>query len=406
MKVLVINSGSSSVKIKLFDMDNERVLASGGVERIGEDRSLISHTVAGTQGEHEVKRKEALVDDHHEALQRLSALLLDSRSGVIKDEGEIAGVGHRVVHGGASLQETTPIDDTVMAAIEANVPLAPLHNPANLEGVKVAMDLFPEVPQVAVFDTAFHQTMPPRAFLYAIPYDLYATHGIRRYGFQGTSHVYVAETGAAYLGRRLKEMNLITLHLGNGASMAAIRHGICVDTTMGLTPLEGLVMGTRSGDVDPALHFFLADHLGFSADEVQRLLNHESGLKGFCGTNDMREVLAQVEQGDERARLALDVYTYRIRKYIGAYFAVLEKVDAVIFTAGIGEHAPVVRELCCRGLQGLGIEIDKKRNEAQERGVREISLAAAAVPVLVVPTNEALRIARETRRVLQLTSRP
>ncbi|MBW1901382.1 MAG: acetate/propionate family kinase, partial [Deltaproteobacteria bacterium] len=268
-------------------------------------------------------------------------------------------------------------------------------------GIEVARSIFPDAPHVAVFDTAFHQTIPAKAFLYALPYVLYRKNGVRRYGFHGTSHAYVAERSAEYLGQPLSDLDIITIHLGNGASMAALKNGKCVDTTMGMTPLEGLVMGTRTGDVDPAIPFFLAGHLKMSLDEIDELLNKESGLKGICGTNDMREVLEKRETGDERAEIALDIYAYRIKKYIGAYFAVLGGLHGLIFTGGIGENAPVVRELCCRGLGRLGIEIDEGKNNAAGKGVREINSPDRGVKILVVPTNEELKIAQETKMVIE-----
>jgi acetate kinase len=320
---------------------------------------------------------------------------------VIRDKTEISAIGHRVVHGGETFHSPTIIDEKVIAAIKENMRLAPLHNPPNLMGIEVARSIFPDSPQVAVFDTAFHQTIPMKAFLYAIPYKLYEKNGIRRYGFHGTSHAYVAERAAAYLGRPLSELNLITVHLGNGASMAALKNGKCMDTTMGMTPLEGLVMGTRSGDVDPALPFFLADHLGMSLKDIDGLLNKDSGLKGMCGTNDMREVMEKKDAGDVRAKIALEVYTYRIKKYIGAYFAALESLDALIFTAGIGENSPYIRELCCSGLQKLGIEIDPEKNRNTGEGMREISTPGSEIKILVVPTNEELKIAQETKKVIE-----
>ena len=293
------------------------------------------------------------------------------------------------------------IDETVIAEILKNAPLAPLHNPPNLTGIRVAQAIFPEAPQVAVFDTAFHQTLPRYAYIYALPYDLYEKHRVRRYGFHGTSHAYVAERAAEYLNRPLCELNLITLHLGNGASMAAIQNGRCVDTSMGLTPLEGLVMGTRSGDMDPAIPFFLANHLNLSLNDIDQILNKESGLKGICGANDMRVVLDRAAKGDDLAGLALEVYTYRIKKYIGAYAAVLGRLDALIFTGGIGENAPAVRELCCKDLTCLNIEIDPDKNHQPNDGPRQISPSHAGVKVLVVPTNEELKIARETLKVVK-----
>ncbi len=401
MKILVINTGSSSIKYELFDMDNHRAVASGMAEKIGEDMSLFTHKRILPGGESVEKREEAVIADHHAGMERIVDQLVDPQHGAIKDKSEISAVGHRVVHGGETFHSTAIIDQQVIAAIRENIPLAPLHNPSNLMGIEVARSVFPDAPQVAVFDTAFHQTIPMRAFLYAIPFEMYREYRIRRYGFHGTSHAYVAEKAAEYMGQSLAELNLITIHLGNGASMAAIKGGKCVDTTMGMTPLAGLVMGTRSGDVDPAILFFMADHLGMSLSDIDHLLNKDSGLKGICGTNDMREVLRKKEAGDDRARIALEVYTYRIKKYIGAYGAVLEELDGVVFTAGIGENAPYVRERSCRGLKGLGIEIDRERNSLPGNGIREISSPASKVKVLVIPTDEELKIARETKRVIE-----
>jgi acetate kinase len=306
-----------------------------------------------------------------------------------------------VVHGGETFRAPTIIDEEVIAAIKENIPLAPLHNPPNLVGIEVARNIFPEAPQVAVFDTAFHQTIPMESFLYAIPFELYEKHRIRRYGFHGTSHVYVAEKAAEFMGHPLNDLNLITIHLGNGASMAAIKKGRSVDTTMGMTPLAGLVMGTRSGDVDPALPFFLAEHLGISVKQIDDLLNKQSGLKGICGSNDMREVIEKKDAGDVKAKLALDIYIYRIKKYIGAYFAVLGRLDAIVFTAGVGENSPFIRERCCQDLHKLGIEIDLQRNNQTQEGIREISPPGSQVKVLVVPTDEELEIAEETKGVLE-----
>ncbi|MFH1625375.1 MAG: acetate kinase [Pseudomonadota bacterium] len=401
MKVLVINTGSSSIKYQLFDMGDQKVLASGLLEKIGETSSILTHkVVAGKGGDFRITR-EGTVADHREGLNQVVDLLVDAEYGVIRDKSEIAAVGHRVVHGGETFQSSTIIDERVVAAIKENSSLAPLHNCPNLTGIDVARLLFPNSPQVAVFDTAFHQTIPPKAFLYALPYDLYKKDKVRRYGFHGTSHSYVAEEAADYLGRSLSELNLITIHLGNGASMAALKNGRCVDTTMGLTPLEGLVMGTRCGDVDPALPFFLADHLKMSLEEIHTLMNKDSGLKGICGTNDMREVIEKKNAGDDRARTAVDVYCYRIRKYVGAYFAVLESIDGLVFTGGIGENAPDIRELSCQGLSKLGIEIDSKKNNEPGKEIREINSFGSEVKILIVPTNEELKIAQETKKVIE-----
>ncbi len=401
MKILVINTGSSSIKYELFDMPDESVLASGVAERIGEDGGLLTHRRFRPHGPASPLIFDGALPNHLEGLNRIVALLTHPEHGVVMDKSEIAAVGHRVVHGGEHFHSTTAVDASVIEAIRENIPLAPLHNPANLLGIEVSQSIFPHALQVAVFDTAFHQTIPLKAFLYAIPFDLYQNHRVRKYGFHGTSHAYVAERAAHYLNRPLAELALITIHLGNGASMAAIKGGQCIDTSMGMTPLAGLVMGTRSGDVDPAIPFFLADHLGMSLDAIDRLLNQESGLKGICGHNDMREVIEKMEAGDERAKIAIDLYSYRIKKYIGAYFAALERLDAVVFTAGIGENAPFIREQCCNGLTGLGIKIDTERNQATTKGTREISRAGSDVMVLVIPTNEELRIAQETLRVVE-----
>jgi acetate kinase len=402
MKILVINTGSSSIKYQLFHMKNQAILASGKVEKIGEEESLMAHEHCSKDGGI-FKIKETLrIADHREGFHRIVELLFHQKDGIIEDKSEITAVGHRVVHGGEAFQGTRIVDEDVIAAIKESIPLAPLHNPSNLLGIEIARTVFPEAPQVAVFDTAFHQTIPEKGFLYAIPYEWYEKHRIRRYGFHGTSHAYVSEKAAQYLGKALRELNLITIHLGNGASMAAIKEGRSIDTSMGMTPLAGLVMGTRSGDVDPALPFFLSDNLGMTSQEIDQLLNHESGLKGLCGTNDMREVIAQSESGNERAQLALDIYTYRIKKYIGAYFAVLERLDAIVFTAGIGENSPMIRAACCRGLERLGIQIDPERNEMPGNGVLVISGAKSAITVLVISTNEELRIAQETKEALEL----
>ncbi|MFC1866830.1 acetate/propionate family kinase [Thermodesulfobacteriota bacterium] len=397
MKILVINTGSSSIKYQLFDMDKQTVLAHGLVERIGETKGSLTHEVASGPK----KVWEGVLKDHHYGFKRMVDLLLDEEHGIICDKSEISAVGHRVVHGGETFQSPTIIDAKVMEAIRENIPLAPLHNPPNLTGIEVALAIFPDATQVAVFDTAFHQTIPPRAYIYALPYELYRKEKVRRYGFHGTSHSFVAGRCADYLERPLPDLDLITIHLGNGASIAALKNGQCVDTTMGMTPLEGLVMGTRSGDIDPALPFFLADHLKMTLSEIDDLLNNESGLKGICGTNDMREVLKKEEAGDERSRIAIEVYTYRIKKYIGAYFAALGRLDAIVFTGGIGENASKVRELCCKGLNSLRIAIDPNKNISNAKGIRKISPSGSGVKVLVIPTNEELKIALETKRVVE-----
>ena len=401
MKILVINTGSSSIKYELFDMTHGKVIASGQVEKIGEETSRLSHQKVLGHNDIMTHVKDERIDNHHEGLLQVVDLLMDPEHGVIQDKSEITAVGHRVVHGGETFHSPTIIDEKVIAAIKANIPLAPLHNPPNLEGIEVARKIFKDSPQVAVFDTAFHQTLPMRAFLFAIPYALYEKKRVRRYGFHGTSHAYVAESAAKHLNRPLEELNLITIHLGNGASMAAVKKGKCIDTSMGMTPLAGLVMGTRSGDVDPAIPFFLADHLGMSLKEIDNLLNKESGLRGICGTNDMREVIKKSKAGDPRAETALDLYTYRIKQYIGAYYAALGSLDGIVFTAGIGENSPEIREQCCDELNTLGIIVDLDKNRGDAKGIREINTPESDVKVLVIPTNEELKIALETQKVIE-----
>ena len=396
MRILVLNSGSSSIKYQLFDMRDHRVLAGGVAERIGDDGSRLVHRErAGTE---HVDSDPPIVD-HGDAIARIGMILRES--GLVSDAEGLSGIGHRVVHGGEAFCEPTRIDDRVVSVIRDLSSLAPLHNPANLRGIEVALKRLPDVPQVAVFDTAFHQAIPPHAFHYAIPREWYEENRVRRYGFHGTSVAYVARQAATFLGRPLQELNLIVLHLGNGASATAIEAGRSVDTSMGLTPLEGLVMGTRSGDLDPAVIFHLARQTGQSLDELDNALSGGSGLQGLCGVGDMRDVLDREKAGDERAALAVDVYAYRIRKYLGAYTAVLGRVDAIVFTAGVGENAPEIRERVCKGLGGLGFEIDSERNRARDLGMRAIHVESSPVRVLVVPTNEELEIAEQTMRCIQ-----
>ncbi|MGW7355963.1 acetate kinase [Streptomyces sp. NPDC054802] len=392
-RVLVLNSGSSSVKYQLLDMRDSSRLAVGLVERIGEATSRLVHTPPESAGS---GRRERLgpVADHEAALKAVAdELALD---GLSLDSPELAAVGHRVVHGGLRFSAPTVVTDEVLAEIERLIPVAPLHNPANVTGIRTARALRPDLPQVAVFDTAFHTTMPEAAARYAIDVETADAHRIRRYGFHGTSHAYVSRATASLLGRDPSEVNVIVLHLGNGASASAVAGGRCVDTSMGLTPLEGLVMGTRSGDIDPAVTFHLERVAGMSTDEIDALLNKKSGLVGLCGDNDMREIHRRMEQGDERAGLAFDIYVHRLKKYIGAYFAVLGRVDAVAFTAGVGENSAPVREAAITGLQGLGLALDTARNAVAPGEARLISPVGARVAVAVVPTDEELEIARQT----------
>jgi acetate kinase len=392
-RVLVLNSGSSSLKYQLLDMESGVRLAAGLVERIGEETSRLKHTPL-TGGGGEAREVNGPIADHDAALKAVAAEL--ARDGMGLDSSELAAIGHRVVHGGMFFTEPTVIDDAVLAEIERLIPVAPLHNPANLTGVRTAMALRPDLPQVAVFDTAFHTTMPESAARYAIDVKTADEHRIRRYGFHGTSHAYVSRKAAELLGKAPEEVNVIVLHLGNGASASAVRGGRCVDTSMGLTPLEGLVMGTRSGDVDPAVIFHLMRVGNMSADEIDVLLNQKSGLVGLCGDNDMREIRRRIDEGDEEARLAFDIYIHRLKKYIGAYYAVLGRVDAVVFTAGVGENAAPVREAAVAGLEELGLAVDGELNSVRSDEPRLISPEYARVAVAVVPTDEELEIARQT----------
>lgn len=394
MKILVINSGSSSLKYELFEMRQRTSLARGLLERIGEPGSRLLHHGRDLAGRADELVREQPVADHRAALRLVQTVLHETRA--IADSAELYGIGHRVVHGGEAFQQPTLIDDQVLEAIRRQIPLAPLHNPANLLGIEVALAEYADVPQVAVFDTAFHHTLPPHAWHYALPSELYQRYSIRRYGFHGTSHQYVSGRAAELLGRPLSELNLIVLHLGNGASATAVRGGASVDTSMGFTPLEGLMMGTRCGDLDPAVIFFLTRDAGLSIDQIDALLNKDSGLRGVCGANDMREVLRRAAAGDPRAQLAVEMYCYRVKKYLGAYTAALGRVDAIVFTAGIGENSAEVRAGSCRDLDGLGIALDPVRNASSNSGPRAIHSDGSRVQVLVVPTDEELEIAAQT----------
>ncbi|MGY6025865.1 acetate kinase [Streptomyces spinosirectus] len=390
-RVLVLNSGSSSVKYQLLDMREGSRLAAGLVERIGEQTSRLKHTCL-TSGD--TRERSGPVADHDAALKAVAEEL--DRDGLGLDSPDLAAIGHRVVHGGMFFTEPTVIDDEVLTEIERLIPVAPLHNPANLTGIRTARALRPDLPQVAVFDTAFHTTMPESAARYAVDPKVADRYRIRRYGFHGTSHAYVSRETARLLGRDPSEVNVIVLHLGNGASASAVEKGRCVDTSMGLTPLEGLVMGTRSGDLDPAVIFHLARVGGMSMDEIDTLLNKRSGLFGLCGDNDMREIRRRIDEGDEEAQLAFDIYIHRLKKYIGAYYAVLGRVDAIAFTAGVGENASPVREAAVAGLEDLGLAVDGELNTVRSDEPRLISPAHARVAVAVVPTDEELEIATQT----------
>ena len=401
MKIFVINSGSSSLKYQLLDMETGAVMTTGLVERIGDAMGKLSQkNWPGEEKQAEVER-EMPFPDHRAAMHTVVDLVTGTDTGVIASAAEIDAIGHRVVQGGETLFKSTLIDDDVVSKIRDNCPLSPLHNPANLVGIEVARELFAGVPQVAVFDTEFHQTMPAEAFMYPIPYELYDELKIRRYGFHGTSHRYVAQQAAAMLGKAEDEVNLVTLHLGNGCSMAAVRKGKCIDTSMGLTPLAGVMMGTRSGDIDPAILPFLMKEKGLTMDQVDSILNKQSGLKGICGMNDMRDIHAAAEKGDKKAALAVDMFVYRIKKYIGAYYAVTGPLDALVFTAGIGENDEVVRARVCANLEHLGISIDPARNAGRKKVATAVQADGSKVAILVIPTNEELAIAKATLSVLK-----
>jgi len=403
VKILVINSGSSSIKYRLFDAETQQPLAAGIAERIGESAGRVRHQrlIGRAAGGEYIE--EGVLPSHSEALLKIVTLLQDAEWGAIEGVHEVGAVGHRVVHGGERFREPTIIDDEVCESIRSLSILAPLHNPANLSGIEVAIELFPGARQVAIFDTAFHQTMPPEAFRYAIPGSYYTEHGIRAYGFHGTSHLYVSEEAARYLGRTPEETNLITAHLGNGCSITAVRGGRSVDTSMGFSPLAGLIMGSRSGDIDPAVPFYMGTKLGMSFVDIDSLLNKESGLLGIAGSNDLRDLEARIAAGDEVARLAVEMYGYRIRKYLGAYLAALGRADAIVFTAGVGENSALVRETACRELQHLGIVLDLDRNRAGAQGpITEIQSDDSRIKLLIIRTDEELEIARQVSALLRV----
>ena len=389
MKVLVINSGSSSIKYQLFDMPEERVIAKGLLEKIGEEVSFFSQKSA--KGTLELRKP---VRDHEEGIHFIIEMLADPQHGVIASVEEISSIGHRVVHGGEEFTASVLINDMVIERIKSYADLAPLHNPPNLMGITACKKSLPHAVQIACFDTAFHHGLPPKAYLYALPYALYKKFQIRRYGFHGTSHLYVSKRCAKLIGKPKEELNIITCHLGNGCSMAAVEKGLSVDTSMGFTPLEGLVMGTRSGDIDPAIVFYLIDK-GYSAADLNKLLNKQSGLLGVSEiSNDMRNLIEAMNKGEQRAKVAVEIFCYRVKKYIGSYLAVLGKTDAIVFTGGIGENNALVRAESIAGLQSLGIEVDAARNEQAVRGFEgRISTDNSRTGVFVIPTNEELQIA-------------
>ncbi|HEX6915758.1 MAG TPA: acetate kinase [Chitinophagaceae bacterium] len=397
MNILVINTGSSSIKYQLFNMPGQQPLCSGLVERIGLENGVVTHKRFHENGEQELRR-EMRFADHEAGLTEIERLLTDAETGVISNPDDIEVVGHRVVHGGETFSATTIITGEVKEKIKELIPLAPLHNPANLTGIQVAEKIFNKAKQVGVFDTAFHQTMPPKAYRYAIPRALYTENGIRAYGFHGTSHKYVSEQAMKYLGNDAAK--LVTIHLGNGCSMTAVNAGKSVDTTMGFGPLSGLVMGTRSGDIDASIIFHLIEQLGYTARQVSELLNKQSGMAGLAGYSDMRDITAGMEQGNADAVLAAGIYCYRIKKYIGAYAAVLNGLDAIVFTAGVGENSAVIRNMVCSEMEYLGLYPDAEKNELRTTGIREINSPGSPVKILVIPTNEELEIANQCYALL------
>lgn len=396
MKILVLNCGSSSIKYALYDMDTTSVMTSGGAERVGLDGAFVK--VKLKNGE----KKQIMHDipEHTEGVKFIFSLLTDPEIGVIKSLDEIDAVGHRMVHGGEKFNKSVLLNDEVLKVFEECSDLAPLHNPANLKGVNAVSELMPGLPQVGVFDTAFHQTMPDYAYMYAIPYELYDKYAIRRYGFHGTSHRYVSKRVCDFLGIDYNSTKIITCHIGNGGSIAAVKNGKCVDTTMGLTPLEGVMMGTRSGDIDGGAVSFIQKKLGLDADGISNLLNKKSGMLGIAGKSDMREVDAAAAEGDKKAILGLKMYYYRIKKYIGAYAAAMDGTDIVVFTAGVGENQASMRSEVCKGMEWMGIKVDEEAN-LSARGIEKvISTPDSKVKVVVIPTDEELMIATDTMNLL------
>ncbi|GMQ30898.1 acetate kinase [Algoriphagus confluentis] len=392
MNIFVINSGSSSIKYQLISMPEAKVLCSGLVDRIGLEGSKVEHKSFLEQGELK-KVLEIPVPNHSVGLQNVAQLLTDKEVGVISDPSEVEVVGHRVVHGGEKFASTQVITPEIKAKIKSLFPLAPLHNPANYLGIEVAETIFPQARQIAVFDTAFHQSMPAVAFRMAIPNELYEKEGIRAYGFHGTSHKYVSETAMELLGK--KSSKLITIHLGNGCSMAAIQDGKCVDTSMGLGPMNGLIMGTRAGDIDQSVIFYLVNELGYTLDEVNTLLNKKSGMLGLTGYSDMRDIGKLYHQGQPEAILAYQLYAYRIKKYIGSFAAAMNGLDAIVFTGGVGENDQLTRTLVCEKMDFMGIKLDSEKNKLPNFGPRAIQSETSAVQILVIPTNEELEIAKQ-----------
>jgi acetate kinase len=396
MKILVVNAGSSSLKFQLLDMEDSKVLVKGICDRIGIDGSVLEYQIPGK--DKIVMKKE--MKKHKDAIAYVLEALVDKEIGVIKSVSEISGVGHRVLHGGEKFHDPVLIDDKVMDAIRECIPLGPLHNPANIMGIEGCKAEMPGVPMVAVFDTGFHQTMPKYAYMYAIPYEAYEKYSIRKYGFHGTSHKYVTQRAAELLGRPIEELKLVSCHLGNGASICAVKEGKCVDTSMGLTPLDGLEMGTRSGTIDPAVVTFLMQKENMTAAEMDTYLNKKSGLLGVSGiSNDMRDCQAAAAAGNERAKLAIEIFVYRVKNYIGSYMAAMNGADAIIFTGGIGENDALIRLKVLENMDFFGIAIDSEKNNVRGKEV-DISAAGSKIKTLIIPTNEELAIARETLKLI------
>ena len=393
MKVLVINCGSSSLKYQVLDMTDESILCKGMVDRIGIKGSILKHEKTGMEDKHLIERPMA---DHKKAIEQVFEVLTDPEFGPLNDISEVSAVGHRVVHAGEKYSDSVLITGDVLDALEECIDLAPLHNPPNFLGIKACHELLPDTPMVAVFDTAFHQTMLPEAYIYAIPYEYYEKYGVRRYGFHGTSHKYVSQRAAAMLGKDIEDTKIITCHLGNGASITAVKGGKCIDTSMGLTPLAGVVMGTRSGDIDPAIIRFIKHYENKTVEEITDLLNKKSGVLGVSGvSSDFRDIEEAAKQGNERAQLALDVYWHSVRGYIGAYLFELGGADAIVFTAGVGENDPLTRQKICAGCEDIGFATDPVKN--QVRGEEcDVSTDESTVKILLIPTNEELVIARDT----------
>lgn len=402
MKILVINAGSSSCKYQLIDMDSKKVLCSGLAERIGQKNSILTHKLFPDAADEKKIMREEYFPTHVEAMELVISLLTDKALGVIKDKNEISAIGHRVLHGGEEISAPVLINERVKEKIREYAILGPLHNPANLMGIEVAEKLFPGIPNVGVFDTEFGTSLSKEAFMYALPYEAYSELGIRRYGFHGTSHKYIARKTAEFLGKPKDSLRSVTMHLGNGSSMTCVKDGKCIDTSMGLTPLEGLIMGTRCGSIDPAIAPYIQSRKGYGPEEIDALMNKQSGLLGICGFTDMRDIHAEADKGNERCKLAVAMLVRSIRKMLGSYIFLLNgNADAIVFTAGIGENDPKVRSLVCKDLDLIGIKIDEKENAERKPGARVISASDSRIKVLVIPTNEELEIAEATAELIK-----